>query len=300
MQTFRRFDRSTTLFIGLLVVSFLLATFDVRSQGEGVGNTMREGAQSLFSPLQDFAVAVTRPLVGFADGVSNIAGLRDENERLQERLIELEALVGDAEQLERRVEELERALGLDPPDDLAAVSARITALGNSAFDQVRFIDKGREAGIVKGQAVIDENGLVGRIDLVSEDTARVRLITDPQSGVGVRDVATNETGWVDGQGLDYPQLKMFNEVEPVSVGDRLFTAGGRYPPGILVGTVRTTAESEAGFALITDVIPAIELSRLDFVKVIVGWSPLDADVDDQGTVTTTTQPPDDAIEVEPQ
>lgn len=300
MQSFRRFDRSTTLFVGLLVVSFLLATFDVRSQGEGVGNVMRDGAQSLFSPLQDFAVAVTRPLVGFVDGVSNIAGLRDENERLQERVIELEALVGDAEQLERRVQELERSLGLDPPDDLAAVSARITALGNSAFDQVRFIDKGSEAGIVKGQAVIDENGLVGRIDFVSNDSARVRLITDPQSGVGVRDVATNETGWVEGQGLDFPQLKMFNAVEEVTAGDRLFTAGGRYPPGILVGTVRSTAESEAGFALITDVVPAIELSRLDYVKVIVGWSPLDADVDDTGTVTTTTEPPSGPAEVEGQ
>jgi rod shape-determining protein MreC len=300
MQSFRRFDRSTTLFVGLLVVSFLLATFDVRSQGEGVGNVMRDGAQSLFSPLQDFAVAVTRPLVGFVDGVSNIAGLRDENERLQERVIELEALVGNAEQLERRVEELERSLQLDPPDDLAAVSARITALGNSAFDQVRFIDKGSEAGIVKGQAVIDENGLVGRIDFVSNGSARVRLITDPQSGVGVRDVATNETGWIEGQGLDFPQLKMFNALEEVTAGDRLFTAGGRYPPGILVGTVRSTAESEAGFALITDVVPAIELSRLDYVKVIVGWSPLDADVDDTGTVTTTTQPPSDPAGVEGQ
>ena len=300
MQSFRRVDRSTTLFIGLLVVSVLLATFDVRSQGEGVGDVMRDGAQSLFSPLQSVAVAVTRPVVGFVDGVSNIAGLRDENERLQVRIVELEALVGDAEQLERRVEELERALQLDPPDDLAAVSARITALGNSAFDQVRFIDKGSEAGIVKGQAVIDENGLVGRIDFVSSDSARVRLITDPHSGVGVRDVATNETGWVEGQGLDYLQLKMFNAVEAVREGDRLFTAGGRYPPGILVGTVRTTAESEAGFALITDVIPAIELSRLDYVKVIVGWSPLDADADDGGPVTTTTEPPADPAEVDRQ
>jgi cell shape-determining protein MreC len=113
-------------------------------------------------------------------------------------------------------------------------------------------------------------------------------------------VSTNETGWIEGQGLDFPQLKMFNAVEPVRVGDRLFTAGGRYPPGILVGTVRTTAESEAGFALITDVIPAIELSRLDYVKVIVGWSPLDADVDDTTPVTTTTEPPADPADADQQ
>ena len=38
MEPFRRFDRSTSLFIGLLIVSFLTATIDVRSQGGGIGD----------------------------------------------------------------------------------------------------------------------------------------------------------------------------------------------------------------------------------------------------------------------
>ncbi len=39
-----------------------------------------------------------------------------------------------------------------------------------------------------------------------------------------------------------------------------------------------TAESNAGFSLVTQVEPAIETSRLDFVKVLVGWSPLDTEI----------------------
>ncbi|NIR39724.1 MAG: hypothetical protein GWN07_28140, partial [Actinobacteria bacterium] len=52
------------LFIGLLAVSFLLATFDVRAEGAGVGSVLRDGVQTLFAPIQRVATSVTRPVVG--------------------------------------------------------------------------------------------------------------------------------------------------------------------------------------------------------------------------------------------
>ena len=290
MQSFRRFDRSGTLLIGLLVVSFLLATFDVRAEGSGLGDTMRTAAQSIFGPLQKAAVAVTRPVVGFVDGISNIAGLREENERLRTEVERLRALAEDAEELANRVEQLEEIANLEAPAGLTAVTARIVANSPSDFDQVRFIDKGSSDGIVKGQAVIDENGLVGRVDLVSERSARVRLLTDPRLGVGVRDLETNETGWVEGQGAGEPLLlEMFDASEGVTAGDLIVTDGSRFPPGISVGRVRSDAEPEASFALFGAVAPTVEFSRVDFVKVIVGWSPLNADSDppqDQAVLPT--------------
>ena len=278
---FRRFDRAGGLFVGLLVVSFLLATFDVRSEGEGVGSVLREGTQSLFSPLQRAATSVTRPVVGFIDGIADIASLRDENERMQSRIGELESLVRDAEELQRRLEELEKINGLEPPGELAAITARIVSNGSNDFDHVRFIDRGRDNGVVKGHPVIDDNGLVGRVDAVGDNWARVRLITDPRLGVGVRDLATNETGWVSGQGDGPLKLEMFNAGESVGRDDLIVTDGSRFPPDIRVGIVLEAAESEAGFALVTEVEPFIETARLDFVKVLVGWSPLDAPTEEE-------------------
>lgn len=289
-SSFRRFDRSTSLFIGLLVISFLLATFDVRAQGAGIGDVMRDGAQSLFSPLQSAADAVTRPARGFVDGISNIAGLREENEGLTRLVAELERLVQDADELERRVAELEKISDLEPPGELTAITARVVSSGPSDFDQIRFIDKGSADGIVKGQPVIDENGLVGRVDFVSEHSARVRLITDSRFGVGVRDLATGDSGWAEGRGSGPLRLEMFNAVEPVRAGDSIVTDGSRFPPGILVGVVLKTTVSDVGFALFSTVEPSVELSRLDFVKVIVGWSPLDAGLEETQTTTTTTIP----------
>lgn len=285
MLPFRRFERSTTLFVGLVMLSFLIATFDVRSDGTGVGAMMRIGAQSLFAPVQQLATAVTRPVAGFIDGISNIAGLRDELEATRSENDLLRQQLLDVQSTENRLTELERILDLEPPIDAATVAARISSLAPSEFDHIRWIDRGTDDGIALGQAVIDEDGLVGRIDFVAERSARVRLITDPRSGVGVRDLGTNETGWIEGRGAGPLELKMFSTTKPVQEGDRLVTDGTRFPPGIPVGIITESAEAVAGFALITTVDPAIQLAELDFVKVVVGWSPLDAVVDpDTGEV----------------
>ena len=93
-------------------------------------------------------------------------------------------------------------------------------------------------------------------------------------------MVTNETGWVSGQGDGPLKLEMFSAGEAVGAGDLIVTDGSRFPPDIRVGIVLEAAESEAGFALVTDVQPAIVTSQLDFVKVLVGWSPLDSSPDE--------------------
>lgn len=285
MLPFRRIERTTVLLIGLVMLSFLIATFDVRAHGEGIGGVLRSGAQTLFAPVQQLATAVTRPVVGFIDGISNIAGLRDEVEALRTENDALRQELVDVQRMENRVTELERILDLTPPVDAATVTARISSLSPSEFDQIRWIDIGSDDGIALGQAVIDEDGLVGRIDFVAAGSARVRLVTDPRSGVGVRNLDTNETGWVEGRGSDELELKMFSTTKPVEQGHRLVTDGTRFPPGIPVGVVAEPAEAVAGFALITAARPSIQLAELDYVKVVVGWSPLDGIIDpDTGEV----------------
>lgn len=277
MQSFQRFDRSTTLMVVLLVVSFLLATFDVRSDGAGVGTTMRDGAQTLFAPLQDLASAVTRPVVGFIDALSDIASLREENEALRLENEHLQAQVDQLASIEAELAHLRELNDLESPQDLPTVAARIASSGSSTFDHVRYINKGSDDGISLGDAVIDERGLVGRIDLVLGTRSRVRLILDPNVEVGVLDLATSQTGIVRGNNEDPLVLRMFDAEEPARAGNVIVTAGSRFPPGITVGTIDETATDDAGFGLVTGVTPAVSFSRLDFVLVIVGYSPLNAE-----------------------
>ncbi len=264
------------MFLSLVAVGFIIATFDVRSTEQGTADVLREGTQSIFTPLQKGVDFVTSPVIGFVDGVANLAGLREENDRLSDRVRVLESQVQATEALEEQVVQLEAINGLVAPEELATVTARINASGPSAFDNVRYIDKGSKDGIVAGQAVVDEDGLIGRVVLVSANAARVRLITDPVVSVGVRVLSTNETGIVTGRGDGPLRLEMFRAEEAVYEGDRVVTDGSRFPPGIPVGTVHRTADAEVGFVLRGEVDPAARLSEIDYVKVIIGWSSIDA------------------------
>ena len=275
MFGFRRFERSTILMIFLLVISFVVATFDVRSEGAGVGNTLRDGSQSLFSPLQQGVNAVVRPVVGFLDSFSEIGRLRDENEALRNEVRQLRQQVIDDVTLRHRLEELEKILDLVVPGDLATVTARIVSSGSTDFDFVRWVDKGTEQGVLVGQAVVDEDGLVGRVDFVTANSARVRLIIDPNSGVLVRNLATGEIGIVDGQGDRAPRLRIFNARFSVAEGQLVVTDGTRFPANLRVGVIIDAADSEAGFQLTTRIEPRVRFNQLDFVKVVVGYSPLD-------------------------
>ena len=276
MQSFQRFERSTSLFIFLLVVAFLLATFDVRGDGAGVGTTMRDGVQTLFSPLQDVASAVTRPVVGFIDALSDIASLREENDALRSENEGLRAEVQQFASVQAELEVLRELNGVTVAGDLPSVVARIASAGSSSFDLARFIDKGSDDGITVGDAVIDDQGLVGRIDLVFDGSARVRLLLDPNVTVAVRDSVTQQSGTVTGNNVKPLVLRIFDATEAARADTVVVTAGSRFPAGLIVGTIIETAADDAGFGLVTEVEPAVNFSSLDFVRVIVGYSPLDA------------------------
>ena len=66
----------------------------------------------------------------------------------------------------------------------------------------------------------------------------------------------------------------------------------------MVGNVAETADSEVGFVLRSSVDPATSLSQVDYVKIIVGFSPIDPGIESgepelSATTTTTTTVPGD-------
>ena len=262
-------DRATGVFLGLIAICLVLVTFDVRASGTGIGSTLRDGTQSVFSPVQRFFGTVTSPLVDAVEGISDIVSLREENRNLRDEVARLEAQLREREALDARVVELEEILGVEPPEDLPTITAQVFAVGISEFDFVRDIDKGSAAGIGVDMPVVDEGGLVGRVIAVTQNTARIRLITDPTVRVAVRIQRTGETGVLTGRGGGPLSLEMFNTDAALLEGDLLVSADGRFPAGITVARVLESARAQVGFTLRTTAVPTAELSRIDFVKILV-------------------------------
>ncbi len=263
------FDRVTALFIALIVASLVLVTVDLRASGAGVGGTLRDGTQAAFAPIQSVVGAITRPMVNFFETISDLTSLRDENERLRGEIGDLERKLQETEGLARRVEELEDIVGVEPPEEIETVTARVLAVGVSEFDFTRVIDKGRNDGITVDMPVVDEGGLIGRVVSVTDSTARVLLLLDPTVRVAVRVERTGETGVLTGRGSGPLGLELFNTDAVLLEGDLLVTADGRFPAGISVARVERPARAEVGFALRTTALPTSEITRVDFVKVLV-------------------------------
>lgn len=292
-------DRPTGIFIGLVVICLVLITLDLRAQGEGLGSTLRDGTQALFSPIQEAFVIVGRPVADLLESASDLFSLRDENRRLRAEIASLEAEIQATESVRIRVRELEALLGVDAPEEIDTIAARVLAIGVSEFDHLRVIDKGSNEGVGLDMPVIDEGGLVGRVVAVTDNVARVMLITDPTMAIAVRVERTGETGVLRGRGSGPMGFEMFDADAAVIAGDVLVSADGRFPAGIPVAVVRESARSEVGFQLLTTADPAAGITRIDFVKILL-WTRDDAVVEgfEGGDRLPTAVPLDPAVPAE--
>ena len=257
------------LLITLLVVSFLLMTFDVRGQGTGLTATLRTGAQSIAAPLQDAAQAVVDPVVDFVDGLANLTSLRDENERLRDELNEARLAAAEADTLQARVELLEQLLNL-PDGEFPRIPAEVRG-GSGPLDPGLTINQGLERGVVVGNPVVDENDvLVGVITEALPDSALVRLITDPLSGIAVI-TSADQLGVLTGLGTpDALQLVIFDTDVNLAAGEVLRTSGTQagIPAGIQVATLIADARVNGGGIDTVDVVPLADGRTLGVVLIV--------------------------------
>ena len=119
--------------------------------------------------------------------------------------------------------------------------ARVIAMDPGfPFGQVT-LNRGVTHGVAAGMVVLNGEGhLVGRImEPVALFTARVRLITQPQGGVGVSLARAEREALLVGNGSSLCVLQYLMERIPVEVGEEVLTSGTDklYPPGIPIGRV---------------------------------------------------------------
>lgn len=199
-----------------------------------------------------------------------LRGLRSENEDLRRRVVEVEAEKNrllEADVTSRRLREL-----LDLRSHLSPGAVAATVIGNSASTWSRSltIDKGMKQGVRKGMAVVSPLGAIGQIVAVGSGSAKVLLITDPNSAVDVIDQRSRARGIVSGSLESGPILKYVKRSEDIQAGDRLITSGldGIFPKGIFVGTVDQIRKKSYGLFQHIRITLAVDPSRVEEVLAV--------------------------------
>jgi len=157
------------------------------------------------------------------------------------------------------------------------VTAEVVARNSDTWHQSVVINRGSHDGVRQHMAVVNWQGLVGKIIQTEENTSTVQLITDAKSfGAGVR-VPTGDYGFVETQTGGHVVVKFSASNPGLVVGDPVLTSGlGVLPPDLLIGYVDRVETTAAGkVALIR---PAVDLNKLSVVHVVLSWADLDRGV----------------------
>ncbi|MFN2502863.1 MAG: rod shape-determining protein MreC [Acidimicrobiales bacterium] len=273
MAVYRRSRRHRFLLLLLVLTSVTAITLDYRDQGEGAMETLRQGARDLVAPLQSAAGDALEPVGDFFGGITRYNSLQSENARLRQDLERSRGALLSAQGAERERQALLELQRLDFAANIPSVSARVISTSPSNFQNTVVIDRGSEHRLVVGQPVVTGAGLVGRVLEVSQNRATVQLLTDRAADVGVRLTGSGEIGVANGNGTREPlKVEFVAGTAKVTEGEAVVTSGlerSAYPPEIPVGKVVSARTPPGGVAKEISVEPAVDLRRLEFVKILL-------------------------------
>jgi rod shape-determining protein MreC len=193
---------------------------------------------------------------------------RAEVMRLEARVIALEA---EKRGLEDSLASLRQILTVREDQSRGVVlSAPVTGVDPSALLSRLTLGLGAGSGVVVDMPVTVPEGLVGIVTAVSERSAVVRTIADPEARVGVAVRGRGGTGIAAGEPGGLLRVR-YDERDGVQVGDLVETSsrGGLYPRGIVVGTVVQVKPRDPNSLQREFLVqPAVDLRGLEEVALI--------------------------------
>lgn len=263
------------VFIGVLVLATVVVlTLDFRTGLlEGVAGT----ATQIVGVVQGGVRAFVRPFEAVVRSVGDLGSLSAENRRLLRENRQLRLQAETFSDVQRENARIRTLLQLAEGSGLRGVHARVIASSLSGLDRSVTIDKGRRAGIMPDHGVVAPEGLAGRVVWSGTGTAKVLLLTDAQSAVGVRIGQAGETGLARGTGGRNLLLELVERAAldqgAVKPGDVVVTSGyqgGIFPAGLPVGRVESVDLAIRGTEYRIFVRPFVRFSQLDILSVIVG------------------------------
>src|SRR5512139_2361872 len=214
----------------------------------------------------------------FLTAPRDMASLRQRNAELEADVSELQAQVI---QLQQEVGETQILAALvdfsraNPENTYRA--AAVIGRDPSPFLHYVIINRGSNDGILRGMPVVTDQGLIGRVEAVIADAARVQLITDPASSVNVRLQSAETEASLVGSVTGDVTLDLIPQDVNVQPGDLVLTSGlgGGYPPDLIIGQVVNVRSRDFDLFQQATVQPVVDFNRLEIVLVIVNFKPVD-------------------------
>ena len=258
--------------IGIVITVIILILVVIFSNGDTNTAFLENAASNLVMPIQNGLTYLKNKISGNSTFFTNINNLKDENEELKKRNSELEQSLRELENIKTENNTLKEYLNLtEKYGEYKTVPGYVINKDISNYSKTVVINIGKNDGVEENMTVIADQGLVGHVISVTDDTAKVQTIIDTASSVSCT-MSSKDTIVCKGTLEDNTTLKAMYIPTQANIiqGDSIETSGlgGIYPKGIHVGTVQKVENTQN----ITDryalVETAVDFDKLDTVLVI--------------------------------
>src|SRR5438270_6278907 len=232
--------RPTLLFIVVLGLLFVLMSLSTRTRYIGETRTMFErSVMILFAPVPKTVNWVGQSDSDVYHGYLDMRRSVTENLQLHRQVDQLTTENLRLRQSEGDLRRLRSLMGYSEQFTMPTTMAEPVMLDTSSRFKSVILDRGSNAGIEVNDAVVNANGLLGRVVLTTKDMSKVQLVIDSNSSVGALVERTRRQGVVGGDGTNGAQMYDVPSLAEVRAGDNVLTAGidGIYPKGIPIGVV---------------------------------------------------------------
>lgn len=249
----------------LLIVAALFSLLIASSR------TITNSARIKFT--ENILAPVLKNLSSVSSAVKNVvpfASLRQENKILRQRLSLYERKFEELKMLAAENERLKVFINFRKNIPYTTVPAQVIGRDPTNWSNSLVIDKGLTGGVKVNKAALSTRGLVGRVIEAGKYSARVLLITDPNSKVGVLIQRNRQGGILLGRPDGRCKMVYIALDSDVKEGDKVITAGfgNVFPRDILVGEVIKVGKEPGRLYKYAIVRTAEDLSRLEEVLCI--------------------------------
>ena len=274
MDFFRRYR---FIIITIVFLVGALTVFSINANRDPKETISGRLVLEIVGPVQSLVSSVGDFLSDLWNNYFVLVQAAKQNEELQEKVNELNQHLVDYEELRLENARLQSLLDLRSSGAPAQVVAQVVGWDPSGNFRTAIINKGTNHGVRSQMAVINSQGVVGRIIWASPRYAKVLLLLDPNAAIDVLVQRSRAHGIVEGAGNDTLRLKYIVHAEEVMPGDVIIASGveGVFPKGVLVGRVRAVDAGSADIFLPVELEPAVNFERLEEVAVILQRRELD-------------------------
>lgn len=248
----------------LCIITICLDKYSVISQfRDNISIYIQQKTNSIINKIHDYP-----KLVFLQKNTQNT--LEKENTQLKKQLEEYSVLLNQQKNL------TEDSQNVDKLVNNASLYTNFTTIVAKAIIDINYlinnkllINKGSKSNVSIGDAVVNQDGVIGQISITNKTSSQIKLITNPEFKIYVQTNRTKSKMLAQGIGNNSLIVKYIDKKSDLKIGDVLVTTGldDIYPANIPVAKITKIFYENNGFnAAVCQ--PVVNFNNLQFVVVL--------------------------------